>query len=92
MKWIGISLACFLITGCVSISEVIRVDRDTYRVSSGMSGNFPSWPEVKGLALKRANEYCGEHDKYMQEVSWETHGARGWTPLNAELTFRCLDE
>ncbi len=26
----------------------------------------------------------------MTIVDWETHGARGWTPLNAELKFKCL--
>ena len=55
-----------------------------------MAGNFPSWSEVKDLALKRANQYCQSKKKYMKEDKWETHGARGWTPLNAELTFQCL--
>jgi hypothetical protein len=63
--------------------------KDTYRVSSEMGGQFPSWSDVKGLSLRRASEYCKETGKYMVEDRWQTHGARGWTALNAELTFRC---
>jgi hypothetical protein len=54
-----------------------------------MSGQFPSWSDVKQLAMKRANEHCGGMGRYMTIEKWETHGARGWTPLNAELTFQC---
>jgi len=57
-----------------------------------MGGQYPSWSDVKGLSLERANEYCIERGKYMVEGKWETHGSRGWTPLNAELTFQCLDD
>ena len=84
------SLLIVLSFGCASVSDVVPVGKDTYRVSSQMGGQFPSWSDVKGLSLKRANEYCRETGKYMVEGKWETHGARGWTPLNAELTFQCL--
>lgn len=91
MHWLGLTFALAL-SGCASVSDVMPVGKDTYRVSSEMAGNFPSWPEVKGLSLKRANEYCDGLGRYMKEVDWETHGARGWTPLNAELTFECLEK
>ncbi len=90
MKKIIIFIATLFFVSCASVSEVVPVDKDTYRVSSEMSGQFPSWSEVKGLSLEKANEYCLAQGKYMKEGSWETHGARGWTPLNAELTFQCL--
>ncbi|MDO8705885.1 MAG: hypothetical protein Q7J84_13155 [Sulfuricaulis sp.] len=80
------------IGGCASVSEVMPVGKDTYRVSSEMGGQFPSWSDVKGLSLKRANEFCGGKGRYVEEGSWVTHGARGWTPLNAELTFKCLSD
>ena len=90
MKIIILMLLILTISSCASVSEVRPVGKDTYRVSSEMSGNFPSWSEVKDLSLKRANEYCNGMKSYMVEGKWETHGARGWTPLNAELTFQCL--
>ena len=85
-------LLLFLLVGCVSVSEVLPVGKNTYRVSSEMGGQFPSWSDVKGLSLKEANKFCSEKNSYMKEIGWETHGARGWTPLNAELTFECVEE
>lgn len=89
---IWLMLMLMTLVGCASVSEVSSVGRDTYSVASSMSGNYPSWPEVKGLAIKRANEFCDKENKTMTIVDWETHGARGWTPLNAELRFQCLSK
>ncbi|MGH8708483.1 MAG: hypothetical protein ACREVD_10560 [Burkholderiales bacterium] len=86
------ALIALLCAGCVSVSGVIPVGKDIYTVSAEMSGNFPSWSEVKQLAMKHANEHCSSLGQYMTIEKWETHGARGWSPLNAELTFRCKAE
>jgi hypothetical protein len=84
------ALLFILLVGCSSVTDVIPMGKDTYTVGATMSGNFPSWPEVKGLAYKRSNEYCAGLGKNMVPVKTETHGARGWTPLEAEVTFQCL--
>ena len=81
-----------VVSGCSSVSNVMPVGKDTYRVSSEMGGQFPSWTDVKNLSLKKANEFCDAKGQYMKEGDWETHGARGWAPLNAELTFKCITE
>jgi hypothetical protein len=47
------------------------------------------WGEVKASTLKRADEYCRQHGKQMHQVDMQTHGVRGWTPQEAELTFSC---
>lgn len=73
--------------GCETIGDVIPVGHDTYTVSAPMGGHLPDWSEVKALGLKRANELCDAQKKQMTVVSWQTHGARGWTSLGAELTF-----
>lgn len=82
--------------GCSSVGEVMPVGPDTYTVGSEKGGQFwtmgPSWSDVKALGLNRANEYCAKQNKTMSVVNWDTHGARGWTPLNAELTFKCEDK
>ncbi len=81
------------VAGCASTSEILTVNENTYQVSSEMGGQFPSWSDVKGLALKKANAFCAQKELYTlhtKVVKWETHGARGWTLLNAELTFMCL--
>lgn len=87
-----VGLITITLLGCASTSEVMPVGKDTYRVSAEMGGQLPSWADVKGLALTEANKFCQEKNMYMEEGGWETHGARGWTPLNAELTFKCISE
>ena len=81
--------ALIALTGCSSVSDVAPVGKDTFRVSSEMGGQLPSWSDVKALSIAKANEHCRAMGAYMEEVRWDTHGARGWTPLNAELTFIC---
>jgi hypothetical protein len=48
------------------------------------------WGEVKATSLKRADEYCNSRGEQMHQVDMQTHGVRGWTPQEAELTFSCL--
>ena len=92
----GLIAGCLvaLCSGCVSVSDVLPVGKDTYTVSAGKGGQLPSLSEVKGLARKRANDYCVEKGRYMVEEGWQTHGAPAWawmwTRLNTELTFQCL--
>lgn len=81
-----------VLTACSSVGEVLPTGADTYTVSSRMGGQFPAWSEVKSLSIKRANEFCRSQNKQMTVVSWDTHGARGWTPLEAELTFKCSSQ
>lgn len=40
-------------------------------------------------SLRRADEYCRGQSKQMRQVDMQTHGVRGWTPQEAELTFAC---
>jgi len=87
-----IALVAVALCACSSVGEVLPTGANTFTVSCGMSGNFPSWPEVKALCIKRANEYCDKRNKTMTVGSWDTHGARGWTPLNAELAFTCATQ
>ena len=87
-----ICIFCLILIGCASTSDVIPVGENKYHVSSEMGGQLSSWSQVKGLSLKKANEYCSNKNQIMEVDKWETHGARGWTPLNAELTFKCIDK
>ena len=92
IKRILLSSIAFMLVSCASVSEVIQMGKNTYTVSSSMSGNFPSWSEVKQLALKEAVKKCKSINLYTEVVKYETHGARGWTPLNVELTFKCIED
>jgi hypothetical protein len=79
-------------TGCVSVSEVTKVGKDTYMVGADVRGGMTSDTEVKMLSLNRANEYCEKMGKVMVADSSTSRGVRGWTPQTSEVTFFCVDE
>lgn len=87
----AISLAA-LLAACQSVSNVTPAGNGTYMVGSEVRGGFSSWAEVRALTLNRATEYCGAQGKDMEQVDSKTRGARGWTPQEAELTFRCIEK
>jgi hypothetical protein len=90
MKKYVVAMCVLALAGCQSVSEVVPAGNGTYMVGSEVRGGFSSWAEVRALTLKRANEYCAGLGKEMQQVDSKTRGARGWTPQEAELTFKCV--
>jgi hypothetical protein len=86
-----LAVIIFLVTisGCTSITDVVRIGENKYTVGSQVRGGFSSWAEVKQLALKRANDYCAGRGEELINSDVQTHGARGWTPQEAEVTFQC---
>ena len=89
MGMIRIFFVCLFLVGCASVGDVLPIGVDTYTVSSRISGGR-SWPKVKALGIERANEFCEEKSKRMEVINWTTHGVRGWSPLDAELSFKCI--
>ena len=83
--------AVIVASGCQSVSTPMRIGVDSYEVSSEMAGMFPSWAEVKNLALQRANEHCDQLGKTMTLEKEDFSGARGWTPIEAHIKFKCVD-
>ena len=79
-----------LLTACTSISDVTPASDGHYTVTTQVRGGMTPWGEVKASSLKRADEYCRERGKQMHQVDMQTHGVRGWTPQEAELTFACV--
>ncbi|MBA4390900.1 MAG: hypothetical protein C0399_08165 [Syntrophus sp. (in: bacteria)] len=79
-----------ILTGCSTVGNVIPISGDTYTVTS--SGHYTSWSGLKTEGIQLANEFCAKKNKHMAIVSWETHGVRGWSPQEAELTFKCSTE
>lgn len=90
MRIVAVAVVLVL-AGCQSVSNVVPAGSGTYMVGSEVRGGFSSWAEVRALTLNRANEYCANQGKEMEQVDSKTRGARGWTPQEAELTFRCID-
>jgi len=78
------------IAGCTTVSEVSPAGNGTYTVGTRHVGGVESWQEIKASSLRRADEYCHGQGKEMEQLDMQTHGARGWTPLESELKFKCV--
>jgi hypothetical protein len=83
------ALAIVVLGACTTISDVTPAGDGNYTVTTQVRGGMTSWGEVKASSLKRADEYCRQQEKQMHQVNMQTHGVRGWTPQEAELTFAC---
>ncbi len=86
-----IASASLMLAACTTVSEVTPAGSGNYTVTTQVRGGMTSWGEIKASSLKRADEYCRQQGKQMDQVAMETHGVRGWTPQEADLTFRCSD-
>ncbi|HEX7687929.1 MAG TPA: hypothetical protein VF453_09490 [Burkholderiaceae bacterium] len=83
---IGIALG---LTACASHTEVMALGGDKYMVGYQQRGGLNSWTEVKFEAVKLANAHCAGMNKTAEVLNAEETGARGWTPMNVEVTFTC---
>jgi len=79
-----------IVAGCTTISDVTPAGDGNYTVTTQVRGGMTPWGEIKASSLKRADEYCRQQGKQMHPVDMKTHGVRGWTPQEADLTFSCL--
>jgi hypothetical protein len=89
MKTKAALAALTMLAACTTISDVMPAGDGLYIVTTQVRGGMTPWGEVKASTLKRADEYCREHGKQMHQIDMQTHGVRGWTPQEAELTFSC---
>ncbi|MDR6207566.1 hypothetical protein C8K18_1133 [Paraburkholderia sp. GV068] len=81
--------ALTMLAACTTISDVTPAGNGRYIVTTQVRGGMTPWGEVKASSLKRADEYCRQQGQQMHQVDMQTHGVRGWTPQEAELTFSC---
>jgi hypothetical protein len=86
-----VACGALLLAACTTVSEVTPAGGGNYTVTTQVRGGMTPWGEIKASSLKRADEYCREQGRQMDQVAMETHGVRGWTPQEADLTFRCSD-
>ncbi|MGF6570906.1 hypothetical protein SAMN05443245_1144 [Paraburkholderia fungorum] len=78
-----------ILTACTTITDVTPAGDGRYTVTTQVRGGMTPWGEIKATSLKRADEYCTGQGKQMHQINMQTHGVRGWTPQEAELTFAC---
>lgn len=85
-------LVVLLLAGCASTSQPLSLGADRYTVTAKMSGNLPAWEDVRALGVKAATEHCSTLGRQMVDADIRNSGARGWTPISAEVTFRCVEK
>lgn len=90
MRAIYIASLVAIVAGCTTISDVTPAGDANYTVTTQVRGGMTPWGEIKASSLKRADEYCRQQGKQMHPVDMKTHGVRGWTPQEADLTFSCI--
>lgn len=84
-------IAAAMLTGCVSTSEVTEIGKDTYMVGTEARGGMQTKGKAMTANVKAANAFCGEKGKKMMLTHTETSGIPGWSPVDAEIQFVCLD-
>lgn len=90
MRRLFVSALVMALAGCTTVSEVSPAGNGTYTVGTRHVGGVDSWQEIKASSLRRADAYCHGQGKEMEQIDMQTHGARGWTPLESELKFKCV--
>lgn len=83
-------LVALATVGCASVSDVVPLGADKYMVGSHVRGGLTSWAEVKAMAVQRATAFCSEKGLGIEVLSVETNGTQGFTPQNADATFKCV--
>lgn len=59
-------------------------------VGFSQMGGMRNWTEVKISAIEQATAFCAaKGDRPVEVIKTEETGARGWSPMNVEVTFRC---
>ncbi|QGZ62107.1 hypothetical protein [Paraburkholderia acidisoli] len=81
-----------LVAGCVSTSEVTQIGKDTYTVGTTARGGLNSRAEIMATTVKIAAQYCTSLNKKMQLSHSDASGVQGWTPVETDIVFQCLDE
>lgn len=89
MKILSIAALVF-IAACTTVTDPIDVGNGTYMLGSRTMGGLDSWVEINAANHKRANDFCGNTGKVADILSKGTAGARGWTPMESDLTFQCV--
>ena len=83
-----IFLILLSIYGCAWVDKPTKLTSNDYMVVAG--GNYRSWSDIKKDCYEEAEEFCRSIGKGVETVNYATHGVRGWSPQEAELTFRCV--
>ncbi|CDQ11943.1 conserved exported protein of unknown function [Acidithiobacillus ferrivorans] len=78
------------LAGCASAGAIVPLSRDTYMVEGSGGGGLRTFSHLESLALAKARAYCAGINERMVFVSVHDTGAPTWTPMESDVTFRCV--
>ena len=81
---LGAALMVFLV-GCMSVSDVSALDRDTYSVTASTQAGPPHLAEFQTQASSKARAFCNQNGKDVIAASYSIVGGRGYM-----LNFHCV--
>lgn len=90
MKKILFALIMPVLAGCTTVSDVVKVGKDTYMVTGSNNHSRSTGGEVKVELFKVANEHCLTLGKEMMPVESTSVDARLFHSSTSDLYFRCL--
>lgn len=90
MRSLYLAAIVAVVAGCTTVSDVTPAGDGNFTVTTQVRGGMTPWGEIKASSLKRADEYCRQQGEQMHQIVMQTHGVRGWTPQEADLTFSCI--
>lgn len=90
---LALALASLVLAGCASRTGVLPMGKDTYTLSTGVSGTGSvsgNDTKAKREAFLEANQYCAKMGKQLlvKNISLSSTLAGS----TSELVFQCLDE
>ena len=88
-------LACLLLislSGCASTTDIAKLDRDTYVVSSSSSSVFISNQDLLTTSAAKARKFCANQNQEMEQVTDRfIEPDRGFGRRQFMFQFRCVD-
>ncbi|MCE3289363.1 MAG: hypothetical protein K0R83_1375 [Caulobacter sp.] len=78
------------LAGCVSTTEPVSMGDGTYMIATNARGGFKSDAALSADTIRAAHAYCiqmGKKEAIVQTAA--NSGTQGWTPQNAQVTFKC---
>jgi hypothetical protein len=88
--WSSASIA-FVLTGCVSATQVLEFGRDTYTVSA-TAGSFRTAASAREGAFETGASKCRSLGKHFMLVDEATAPTRMGIDTTVDVTFRCLSD
>lgn len=91
MKTTVVLFTAIALTGCVSTSEIAKLDRDTYTVASSSTSAFIDNQKLLLESAKKATDYCDKQSKDMvRDDGLLSH--QGLTKRQIMFNFRCVEK